>query len=416
MDSSPCFPLELLERVVDLSESYRVLTMCSRTCKALVPASQRRLFHTVTLRAKHQIQAFNATLVETSRLSSYVIHLGFVDLDIIDNVIEPTVSILSILTGQIKTVSLLRNTSWGCEWKRLHSSIQDALVAVTRGPNFEGVDCQLYQLAVPTLSRLSSIRHLELYYPVQNYFGVQIPSPHLLKSLRISFCNTHDAALQHPPFLAFSGGQPLLDLSKVERLIIDPTLHKLPGASRAWAMPSKTEQWISLLGKMCASSLVELYWELGSCDRKAPTLLLNDLPRLSSLNVGFSYERESPTCERRCSPLIHWLTTRSPLPPIHSLNFSFPIEDASSESLEAFILAIPEYSCGNITIGFFHHIWEREEAESVDCEHSFHSLQLAAGMRERRNDSCMVRIVNPKESFGSWIELRTQRPYGHILG
>ncbi|KAH8799276.1 hypothetical protein DL96DRAFT_1638201 [Flagelloscypha sp. PMI_526] len=319
MDAASQIPLELLEYIVNLIPSNAALQTCSVTCKALVPASQLRLFRTVTLRTEHQIHAFDTALTTNSNLTPYVFNLGLVDLDELVGVIQPTVSILSKVKGQLRTFSLLGDTVWGCTWGRLDDSIKKAIELLTKQPKFEGADCQFLGDSPVALASLSSVHHLELYYSIRVHYGVAISTPHRLKSLRISYCNVEGDVLAETPETVFSHDKSLLDFSGIERLVVDPTLHRLPGSSSTSSTPSETGPWISFVGKLCASSLVELYWELGSNDLQPPNLLLNDLPCLSSLNIGFSYEKEAPSCEQRCKLLSSWLGTRVPLLPMRPM-------------------------------------------------------------------------------------------------
>ncbi|KAH8799264.1 hypothetical protein DL96DRAFT_1638181 [Flagelloscypha sp. PMI_526] len=426
--------LEILERVIDLIDSHSALQACSLTCHQLLPRSRTNLFRVVTLSSPGQISSFANLLVTFPHITPYVLHLGFVDLQAHIYPEERLLSILSNLKGTLRTVSLLQKKFHGLEWAHLPLSLQDAFAGLCTSPVFEGMDCQFYGACTQALAQLPAIRHLDLYSHREIFRKSQanlnaIP----LESLRVSFVtyesySSHSAS-RRDPVQDFLDQAPLLDLTRLRKLVVDPNISsRLDLIGRAERPedaedsddddslgaqePSTSGPWITALSRAASSTLVELYWEIGALDTSRPAIQLNELLCLQNFHFGFSHEQDRPSCSARCEMLLSFLSTRLPLDPIQNCAFSFLAGDIHDSALPQFIRDISE--ARHVKIGFLHRgalSHEPTQRYSI-VNQAYIELQAIA---QSRSEYCDIEVIDPTIPFGSWIELRTWRPYGHVV-
>ncbi|KAH8795242.1 hypothetical protein DL96DRAFT_1256149 [Flagelloscypha sp. PMI_526] len=315
-----------------------------------------------------------------------------------------------MLKGTIKTVTLLQEKYHGFQWQNVPEYLKNALIAVANDRACEGLDLQFYGECATAVQRLPTIRHLDLY-SLRDVFSP--PPSHIvplrLKSFRASFVVLESSWVSNrnaqEDYLKL---RPLLDFSQLERLVVDPNLsYRLSSLTKGVHRAFASGPWMTLLARPAAASLVDLFWETGSLDSTRPDIHLSELPNLQNLHIGLTKDKSFPNCQQCCTMLLSFLSTRTPLQPIANSTFSFEVRDIREEALLNFIRRLTDVS--NCKIGFLYQ--SKQYTYDKLSKNAYALLQAEANLRT----DCHIDVVIPTESFGSWVELRRERPYGHVV-
>ncbi|KAH8806627.1 hypothetical protein DL96DRAFT_1822523 [Flagelloscypha sp. PMI_526] len=417
MDQPTSLPLEIVEHVLDYVHLKKDLGACCLINRGLLPRSRAKLFAVITVVSREDIQSLYSHLLRAPHLNQFISHLGILDIESYFHSFQegyPTTNYLAdlllLLKGSIRTVTFFQERYYGFEWQHVPEHLRDALAAVANDPACEGLDLQIYGECAPAVRLLPNIRHLDLY-SVRDLLS-SLPSdivPLRLTSFRASFVLTESSWTSNRNAQEdYSKLRHLIDLSQLERLVVDPNLsYRLSSSSGGTHRDFASGPWMSLFATAAATSLVDLFWETGSLDLTRPDIRLSELPNLRNLNIGLTAGCNFPDCQQRCDMILNFLSTRTPLLPIANSSFSFEVGDLYEDALLQFIRVLTDIS--NCKIGFLH-----QGAQYMYDERAQDAYALLKAASHSRTD-CNIEVLIPTESFGSWVELRRERPYGHIV-
>ncbi|KAH8814616.1 hypothetical protein DL96DRAFT_1684893 [Flagelloscypha sp. PMI_526] len=407
MESSPLntfrLPFEVLEVIVDFTDILGAQN-CALTCKALLSQSRANIFSHVRLLPDGESNFHLHQLLKNSpHLEKFIQHIALLDLHLIDgrNVLL-VVNILERL-GHIRTISLVNRNVLGCSWRDVPIDVQDALFRCFQSEALHGVDAQIFSEAHLFIEGCPKLQHFEMYepYATENWIrSSPAVVPVGLKSFRVSLFGV-EPRISIDAVLGTIAGDPLLDFSHLEKLILDSG-----STPRALELTFQSGQWISRIAPFAANSLVELVWDVGSPDIQSEQLhvTLDMLPCLTTLEVRCHSRLDSDGC---CAWATRLMLSRIHSPTLLSASFTFGWND-DPRPISSLIRAVK--GAQRVTLHF-------QTLSSSDwsgvAQFSQETLDILRERSKARQDISFTVMppMNLREADSQLNYLRTHRPF-----
>ncbi|KAH8829907.1 hypothetical protein DL96DRAFT_907564 [Flagelloscypha sp. PMI_526] len=400
--TTAAFPLEVLEAVIDFSDSKTVLHW-SLTCKALLARARARMLSQITLNNK-TCPRVHRLLSDSPDLEKFIQDIVILDVHSlphggVGSTTTPlAISVLRQLR-HLRTISLLHERYMGCEWTNVDYMMKEVLYECFQLETMQGVDAQFFRHCHSFFERCPRLKHLDLYQPIDSYTR---SSPHIarikLKSLRLA---VYADAVQEASLSGVLGkeGNPLFDFSHLERLVVDSCSwhHDRP-------CTFSSGQWIAGIAPLASSTLRELFWEVSTPDITSETLIfsLHTVPSLETLVVRFNLQNQPIAPADCCRWIDKLMVSRLPLDPIETSTFSLPWDDDPAPICDL-IISVQ----GSRRISLYIDPQPGTYVPGVLSEAEECALQ--------RQPEFQIEVMNPSVSFDSFRFLRMRRPFGHHL-